>query len=151
MKKLPVVLTVIVVVFLLGLTGWLHDFITLGGAGRTVYTAECADGAWRGTTCTGHLVAGYRHRFKALKNHGEVLYWTAGSPQPSGKLGDCTVSDAKNWSCRQAPAQPPAITMAMKNGRAVATPAQASSHHCVEKWKWVLLERGVTWFHEADT
>lgn len=151
MKKLPVVLTVSVVVLLLGLLGWLHDFVTLSGSGRTLYTAECAGGVWRGTTCTGHLVAGNRHRFKTLKNHREVLYWTAGVAQPSGKLSDCTVEDAKDWSCRQAPAQPPAITMTMKNGRAVAAPGYEPTHHCVEKWKWLLLERRVTWFHEADT
>jgi hypothetical protein len=139
------------VVVLLGLTAWLHDSITLHGAGHPVYTAECAGGTWQGTTCTGHLVAGDQHRFVALKNHSEVLYWMVGSPQPSGKLSDCTISDVKDWSCRQAPAQPPAIIMAMKNGRPVATTGQVPPHHCVAKWKWVLLLRGVTWLHEADT
>ena len=151
MKNPLVVVTVSVVIFLVGLVGWLHDFVTLGGAGRVVYTAECMGGVWQGTTCTGHLVAGARHRFKALRNHGEVLYWTAGSPQPSGKLSDCVIQDAKDWSCKQAPAQPPAITMAMRNGRPVAAQGQALQHHCVEKWKWLLLQRGVDWFHEADT
>lgn len=140
-----------VVGVLLGLTAWLHDFITLDDIGRTVYTAECAGGSWQGTTCTGHLVAGDRHRFKALKNHGEVLYWTAGLRQASGKLSDCTIADAKDWSCRQATAQPPAVTMAMKNGRAVALPGQVFTHHCVDKWKWVLLQRGMTWFNQANT
>lgn len=151
MKNPLAVVTVSLVVVLVVLVGWLHDFVTLGGAGRVVYTAECVGGSWQGTTCTGHLVAGARNRFKTLKNHGEVLYWTVGSPQPSGKLGDCVIADAKDWSCKQAPAQPPAVTMAMKNGRPVAVPGQALNHHCVEKWKWLLLQRGLDWFHEADT
>lgn len=151
MKKTPVMVTVGVVVVMLVVMAWLHDFVTLGGAGRTVYTAECAGGAWRGTRCSGHLVAGNRYRFRALKNHREVLYWTAGSPEPSGKMSDCAVDDAKNWVCQQAPAQPAAITMAMRNGRAVAAPGQVLTHHCIDKWKWLLLDKGVTWFHDANT
>jgi hypothetical protein len=151
MRKLPVVLTVTAVIALLGLTAWLNDSFNLHGAGRAVYTAECAGGAWQGTICTGHLVAGDQHRFVALKNHGEVLYWRVGARQVSGKLTDCTIADAKDWSCRQATAQPPAVTMAMKNGRAVGMPGQVPPHHCVAKWKWLLLERGVTWLHDAET
>jgi hypothetical protein len=151
MKKFPVMVTVGLVVVLLIVIGWLHDFVTLGGAGRTVYTAECAGGAWQGMTCTGHLVAGNRYRFRALKNHREVLYWTAGSPEPSGKMSECTVDDAKNWVCQHAPARPAAITMAMRNGRAVAAPGQVLTHHCIDKWKWLLLDKGVTWFHDANT
>jgi len=153
MKKVPVTVKVIVgsVLTLLVVMGWLDDFVTLGGGGRTVYTAECAAGTWHGTSCSGHLIAGDRYRFRVLKNHREVLYWTAGSPQPSGKMSDCSVQNAKNWTCMQAPAQPVAITMAMQNGRAVAAPGQALTHHCIEKWKWVLLDKGVTWFHDANT
>lgn len=151
MKKLTLVVMLSLVVAMLVAMGWLHDFVTLGGAGRTVYTAECAAGAWKGARCTGHLVAGNRYRFRALRHHREVLYWTAGSPQPSGKMTGCAVENAKNWTCTQAPAQPVAITMAMRNGRAVAGPGQVLTHHCVDKWKWLLLDAGVTWFREANT
>jgi hypothetical protein len=142
---------VAVVVVLLGVMAWLDDFITLNGTGRTVYTAECSGGSWQGRTCTGRLVAGDRHRFRALKNHREVLYWTAGSPLPSGKMTDCTITDARDWTCREAPSQPPPLTMTMANGRAVAAPGRALTHHCVEKWKWLLLSSGVTWIHDANT
>jgi hypothetical protein len=151
MRRIHVVWLVSGVVVLLGFTAWLHDFVTPSGAGRTVYTAECAAGSWRGKTCTGHLIAGDRYRFRALKNHREVLYWTAGSTQPSGKMTDCTVLNARDWTCRQAPSQPPPMTMAMANGHAVAAPGQAPTRHCVDKWKWLLLAGGVTWFQDANT
>ncbi len=33
----------------LAVIGWLHDFVTLGGGGRTVYGVECVGGSWKGS------------------------------------------------------------------------------------------------------
>jgi hypothetical protein len=150
MKRLSLTVTVIAVLALVGLTGWLHDFVTLSGA-HTVYVAECAGGVWQGTTCTGHLVAGDRYRLKALKPHSEVLYWTAGATKPSGKLTECVIENAKNWSCRQTSDQQQTVTHALRNGHPVVEPGKARPFHSVDKWKWLLLEQGVSVFHEADT
>lgn len=149
-KKFAISMTLLFVLAILVLTGWLHDFITLSG-GRTVYTVDCSGGVWRGSTCTGRLVPGERYRFKVLRPHGEVLFWTAGSNAPSGKLSDCVIVNAREWACRRAPGEPQPIMHAMKNGHAVAMGAQVPTHHSVEKWKWLMLEQGATFFHDADT
>jgi hypothetical protein len=39
----------------------------------------------------------------------------------------------------------------MKNGRPVALGLKVPTRHCVEKWKWLMLAQGATFFHEADT
>ena len=148
--KVPIAMTALVVLAILVLVGWLHDFVTLGG-GRTVYAVDCADGVWHGATCTGRLVAGDRYRFKVLAAHGEVLYWTAGSKTPSGKLSDCVIVNAREWACRRAPGQPQPITHAMKNGHAAAMGAQAPTRHSVEKWKWLMLKQGASFFQDADS
>jgi hypothetical protein len=150
MTNRGLIVTACVVVAGLAVIGWLHDFITMGGGGRTVYGVECSGGNWKGNTCTGHMVAAERHRFKVLRNHAEVLYWVVGSSAPSGKLTDCVVETARDWTCKQAPAQPPTVTYGMKNGQPVAAQGKAPTQHSVAKWKWLLLRRGVN-FSEADT
>jgi hypothetical protein len=111
MRRASVAGIVVVVVAVLCLTAWLHDFVTLNGA-KTLYTVECSDGVWQGTVCSGRLSAGNRLRFKTLKVRGEVLFWTVGSTKPSGKLTQCTIEDAKDWSCK--PEQPTALVTVMR-------------------------------------
>jgi len=131
-------------------TAWMHDFFSTTGA-KTVYTAECAGGAWRGKTCTGHLVVGDRHRFKILKAHSEVLYWVAGSSEPSRKLEGCKIDNAKDWTC-PVPADANAIVATeMRHGDPIAVPGRTRPFHAVPKWKWLLLDQGASFFHDADT
>ena len=77
---------VIAIFALLGFAAWASDFITMQGE-RTIYTVECHNGAWAGDHCVGSLVAGERYRYRALPPHSEVIFWTVGSNEPSGKFG----------------------------------------------------------------
>lgn len=124
----------------LGGCAWLTDFVTLQGE-RTVYTADCRGGSWQGDECTGTLAAGNRYRFRALKAHREVLFWTVGSAgEPSGKFSDCTIQDGRNWICPAGPALAGTITREMVHGVPAADPSGlARPFHPVPKWRWMLL------------
>jgi len=149
LPKVPLYGTLAFTAVLLCLTAWLHDFFSTTGA-KTVYTAECLDGAWRGKSCTGRLVAGDRHRFKILKPHHEVLYWVAGSSEPSRKLEGCKIDNAKDWAC-PLPADAHAIILTeMRHGDPVAQSGKTKPFHVVPKWKWLLLDQGASFFHDAD-
>jgi hypothetical protein len=130
----------ILVVTLVGLTAWLSDFITLQGE-RTIYTADCPGGDWTGGTCSGHVVAGKRYRFRALPSHREVLYWSVASPLvPSGRFADCRIADGRNWACPADPKQAPTITHSMAQGKPVPdTGPNAVPYHQVPKWRWLYL------------
>src|SRR4051812_45446856 len=78
----------------LAFVSWASDFVTLQGE-RTIYTVHCADGTWRGQTCTGKLVPDGRVRFRALRAHREVLFWRAGVREPSGRLIGCDIEDGR--------------------------------------------------------
>jgi hypothetical protein len=148
-KKRKISIVVAVLAFLVFM-GWLHDFITTDGA-RTVYTAKCTGGEWNGAVCTGKLQAGDRYRFRALKPHSEVIFWVAGSSEPSGKLTPCTIANAKEWVCKTGPDSLRTITHQMKFGLPVPEPkGPARAYHPVAKWKWLLLDAGASVFHSAD-
>jgi hypothetical protein len=149
LPRIPLYGTLAFTAALLCMTAWLHDFFSTTGA-KTIYTAGCAGGVWRGKTCTGHLVVGDRHRFKILKAHSEVLYWVAGSSEPSHKLEGCKIDNAKDWVC-PVPADARAIIATeMRYGDPVAQPGKTKVFHAVPKWKWVLLDQGASFFHDAD-
>ena len=149
MKKRTVTAIAVPVIAFLVLSGWLHDFITLDGA-RTVYTADCANGEWRGAMCSGTLRAGDRYRFRALKPHSEVLFWVAGSAEPSGKLTPCAIENAKQWSCKLGPDSSRTITHEMKFGHPVHESAPARPFHGISKLQWLLLSAGISMFHTAS-
>ena len=151
MKKTVKYPVIAVAVGILSLVAWLDDFVTLHGA-KTVYTADCAQGAWRGGICDGTLVASGRYRYRVLKAHNEVLFWVAGSTaEPSGKLTDCVIDSAKDWSCPPNADSVRTIIHAMKHGQPVVEPGKpARPFHPVPKWKWLLLDAGASYFHEAD-
>lgn len=119
---------------------WLSDFITFQGE-RTVYTAECHAGTWQVSQCTGQLVAGPLFRFRALKAHHEVLFWTAGSSEPSGKFTDCAIQDGRNWSCKSNADFARTITREMVHGSPVPdTSGVARPYHQISKVRWLLLK-----------
>lgn len=127
------------------------DQITLENE-RTVFTAECRGGAWEGARCNGELMAGARYRFRALRPHGEVLFWTQGSSEPSGKLAPCKIQNGRNWICDQGPDATRSITLQMARGRPVTQPgAQTQPFHAVAKWRWWLLHYGIALGHEAES
>lgn len=129
-------------VFIIGMA-FATDFITLQGE-RTVYTADCQQGVWKGEQCTGVLAAGNRYRFRALKTHGEVLFWIVGVTGPVGKLTDCEISNGRNWSCKPGADSAQAITHAMVRGRPVPEPgATGPVIHAISKPRWWLLKQGV--------
>jgi len=141
---------VVLVLALLGLFAWAADFVTLQGE-RTVYTAGCEQGNWQGHHCSGKLVAGDRHRFRALKIHAEVLFWTVGSKEPSGKFSDCTIKDGRNWVCKPGPETPRAIAREMALGKPVPDPnGLTRPFHPIPKWRWMLLRWGITLGNEAS-
>ncbi len=99
---------------------WGSDWITLQGE-RTIYTVGCDQGVWQGTKCTGRLVAGERHAFRASRSRNEVVYRIRESKAPSGKYTDCTVKDRDNWTCNVRTDQQPAITYEMVQGKPTHT------------------------------
>ncbi|MEO8311330.1 MAG: hypothetical protein ABI520_09180 [Caldimonas sp.] len=135
---------VFVVLAALGFAAWASDFITMQGE-RTVYTVDCANGAWTGDSCSGQVVAGTRYRFRALKPHGEVIFWTVGTAEPSGKFSECTIRDGRNWVCKVCADASRSITLQMAQGVPVpALPAVTRPFRAVSKWRWLLLRRGFT-------
>lgn len=126
-----------------GIVAFATDSVTLQGE-RTVYTADCQQGVWQGTQCTGTLVAGDRYRFRALKAHGEVIFWTLGASGPTSKFTDCAITDGRNWSCKPNADSPRTITHAMVRGRPVPEPGGTGrAFHRVSKTRWWLLKYGI--------
>ena len=132
------------VLIVLAFSAWITDGITLEGQ-RTVYTAGCRDGNWQGSTCTGKLLPGDRYRFRALKSHGEVVFWTAKvTTEPSGKFTDCEIKDGRNWKCKASADLSRTITREMARGCPVAdSTGQALSFHQIAKWRWMLMTLGI--------
>jgi hypothetical protein len=133
------------VVIVLGIAVWSNDFITLQGE-RTVYTAGCQQGNWVGNRCTGTLVPGERYRFRTLKAHNEVFFWTAGDrTQPAGRFTECVIKDGRNWKCKASADAPRTITLEMSRGRPVPDPAaNTRPYHAVSKLRWELLTYGIS-------
>ena len=130
--------------------GWASDSVTLEGE-RTVYTVDCAQGEWHGATCTGRLVAGDRYRFRALRAHSEVVFWTSGSRLASSKLEGCKIIDGRNWTCPLAPQAAQTVTLQMVHGCPMADKTgTAKRFHAVAKWRWWLLKWGAPVGSEAD-
>jgi len=126
------------------LWAWLSDSVTLQGE-RTIYTAGCADGSWEGHHCSGKLVAAERYRFRALKAHREVLFWTIGAAgEPSGKFSGCEIVDGRNWRCPPNAALSTTILHELALGCPVADKSGlARHHHQIPKWRWLLLYMGL--------
>jgi hypothetical protein len=123
-------------------TGWISEFITFQGE-RTIYTADCANGNWLANQCSGMVIAGKRYRFRALKAHREVLFWVAGSNDPSAKFSDCVILNGRNWSCKPNADLKYTITREMAGGSPVPdTSGVARPFHQITKWEWLYLH----WF-----
>lgn len=135
--------SVVVVLAALGFAAWASDFVTLQGE-RTIYTVECVGGAWQGDDCTGQVAAGQRYRYRALKPHREVIFWTVGTSEPSGKFDDCTIQDGRNWICKVCPDAKRSITLQMTQGVPVPHAEVTRPYRAVSKWRWLLLRRGFT-------
>jgi hypothetical protein len=128
---------------------WLCDYVSLQGE-RTIYTADCR-GEWRGELCTGALVPADRYRFRALPPHREVLFWKAGSREPSGRFHDCTIADGRNWTCPANAESVRTITLALRQGEAVHdTTGRTRAFHAIRKWRWLLLKTGLPAGSSAD-
>ena len=139
---------VIAILAVLGFAGWASDFITMQGE-RTIYTVECHDGAWAGDRCAGSLMVGQRYRYRALTHHSEVIFWTVGTSEPSGKFGDCAIQDGRNWVCKPNADAARSITLQMVDGAPLAGPASVTRpFRAVSKWRWLLLQRG--WAAHGD-
>ena len=139
---------VIVVLAALGFAAWASDFVTMQGE-RTVYTVECHGGTWQARHCGGKLAAGQRYRYRALKGHSEVIFWTVGTAEPSGKFGECKIKDGRNWVCKANADAARSITLQMAEGAPIAGPAGVTREfRAVSKFHWLLLQRG--WGEDAD-
>jgi hypothetical protein len=129
---------------------WFTDFVTIQGE-STVYTARCEQGQWQGDRCTGRLGAGERYRFRALPRRREVLFWTLGRDEPSGRFAGCRIEDGRNWTCPGGADAPRTITTAVVRGRAIHDPSGATRpFHAVSKWRWLLLRWGISAGQRAD-
>lgn len=133
---------VVTVLAALVFAAWASDFVTMQGE-RTIYTVDCVNGAWQGNRCGGQLAAGPRYRYRALKPHNEVIFWTVGTAEPSGKFPDCKIQDGRNWVCKTCADAARSITLQMTHGIPVAG-AATRSFRAVTKWRWLLIERGFT-------
>jgi hypothetical protein len=143
-------LVVAAVVAMLSAIAWANDFITPQGE-RTVYTASCENGAWQGTRCTGTLRAAERFRFRALRIHGEVLFWTVGSRVPSGKFIGCSIESGRDWRCPVSPDARDTVTLEIAAGQPVRNPAWPTRpFHQVTKWRWHLLHWGLPAGRDAE-
>lgn len=131
----------VVPLLLLGFA-WLNDFITLQGE-WTIYTAQCRGGTWNGDQCQGKLVAGDRHRFRALKARAEVLFWTVGAKDPSGKLTGCAIEDGRNWACPPSAEAAKSVTLQMVAGRPRGGEQATGASHRISKITWLLLTAGL--------
>jgi hypothetical protein len=135
---------VIALLAALGFAAWVSDFVTMQGE-RTVYTVDCDGGKWEGDRCSGKVKAGSRYRYRALKPHNEVIFWTVGSKEPSGKFEDCTIQDGRNWACKLCADASRSITLQMAQGKPVVDPKLGTKpFRAVSKWRWLLLQRGYT-------
>jgi hypothetical protein len=135
---------VIAILAALGFAAWASDFVTMEGE-RTIYTVDCVSGSWQGDRCSGKVAAGTRYRFRALKPHGEVIFWIVGSKEPSGRFNDCKIEDGRNWVCKMCADASRSITLQMAHGKPVADAALATRpYRAVSKWRWLLLQRGYT-------
>jgi hypothetical protein len=133
------VIAVVVLVLLLALAMWSSDFITLQGE-RTVFTADCAAGTWKDEHCTGQLRAGKRYRFRALKAHDEVIFWTSGAREASGKFSGCQIASGRHWRCPPNGTESTTVTLQMDAGAPVVDPRfQTIAFHPISKWRWYLL------------
>ena len=133
----------------LALVVWATDFVTLQGE-WTVYTVACDGGPWRDNVCTGTVVHSKRYRFRALRAHSEVLFWTAGEKGRSGRYTDCTIQDGRDWSCTANADAALTITHRMVRGRPVPDSGVPTiPYHQVQKWKWELLRLGIPVGHSA--
>jgi hypothetical protein len=135
---------------LLGVWAWFTDFVTIQGE-TTVYTADCANGEWKGDLCTGRLVPGERYRFRALTRRREVLFWKLGRDEPSGRFLQCQIESGRSWACAATPEAKRTITLSVVRGRATHDPSGATQpFHGVAKWRWLLLHWGVGMGQQAD-
>jgi hypothetical protein len=133
----------VMVVIMFGVFIWGTDFVTLQGE-WTIYTVECTQGVWNGDICTGKLAASNRYRFRELKPHKEVLFWTVGSSEPSGRLAPCEIQNRGNWTCKATADSPRSITLAMSRGHPVLdAAANTRPFHAVTKFKWMRLRYGI--------
>lgn len=133
---------VLAVLVALGAAAWASDFVTMQGE-RTIYTVECGAGAWQGSHCPSKLVAGPRYRYRVLTPHSEVIFWTVGGSEPSGKFADCSIKDGRNWICKANADAPRSITMQMAEGMPIAGPTGVTrAFRAVPKWRWLLIRRG---------
>jgi hypothetical protein len=142
------------VVLILGFAAavaWASDAISLQGE-RTVYTVDCLQGQWQGATCGGTLAAGKRYRFRALRAHSEVVFWTVGATdEPSGKFTSCSIQDGRNWTCPPNADAPRTITLQMVRGTPVPdTSGRVKAFHALAKWRWWLVSSGLPIGHTAD-
>ena len=81
----------------------------------------------------------------------KVIFWIAGSPEPSGKYTNCIVKDRGNWSCTASLEKGASITHEMENDRAVRDASgNTRPFHAIAKWKWWLMHVGLHVFHEAS-
>jgi hypothetical protein len=134
---------VIAILAALGFAAWASDFVTMQGE-RTIYTVTCAGGEWQDDRCTGEVKAGPRYRYRALKPHGEVIFWTVGTNEPSGKFPECSIQDGRNWVCKTCPDAARSITLQMSQGTPVTGVPTTKPFRAVSKWRWLLLQRGIT-------
>jgi hypothetical protein len=149
-RNSTVSLAFVPILLLLAGWAWLTDFVTIQGE-STIYTVSCNGGEWRDATCTGRLAPADRFRFRALPRRKEVLFWTLGRSEPSGRFTNCLIEDGRNWSCPAGSEAARTITLGLVRGRALHDASgRTQSFRAVSKWRWILLAWGLPLGRSAD-
>jgi hypothetical protein len=142
-RRLRRIAPAVLILLLVATVIWGSDRITLQGE-RTIYTVDCAQGAWEGNRCTGRLVTGPRHAFRASRSRNEVIYWVRESQRPSQKFTDCTVKNRDNWTCNVRVGEPGAVTYEFRDGKPTrGTEGLTLAYHDVPKWQWWAIKWGL--------
>jgi hypothetical protein len=130
---------------------WFNDLATFYGE-TTVYTVRCDDGQWNALTCTGKMVAADRYQYRVSTARRKAAFAVLESPESSGRLTDCDVSDARNWTCLPRGDAARSIVLEMAAARpAHDTSGSTRPFHAVRKWKWWLLRYGIANIQRADS
>ena len=128
---------VIAVLAALGFAAWASDFVTMQGE-RTDLHRRLRRRRLAGRPLQRPGRRRARYRYRALKPHGEVIFWTVGSKEPSGKFRECTIQDGRNWACKVCPTPRGRSRCRWRNGVPVAGPTVTRPFRAVSKWRWLL-------------
>jgi hypothetical protein len=138
-----VVNTLMIAVMLaaLALIGWLFSEQLPFGSDVVTYFVQCPLEGVKRDTCAIAPRTAWVETYRASATQQVVLHWRAGIPPE--RMTDCTVRDARNWSCFFAYYEGrPSVRLDMVDGTFVERPkpldprVELLAGYQVPKWRW---------------